>query len=322
MNDLGALLVSAREGRGLTLEDAERDTRISRRYLRALETGQFEVIPAPVYARGFLRSYSQYLGLNPQEMLSLFPREADYPETRDNQKPSRENPIPAQSASRPTWRRPDPEPMPRRPDGRPPQRDERRQGVPAQRPPQQRAAPFEEPPPQPRRAREAAYDDDDGRYEPMIGVDIGVPAPARRIQTDPAAQTRTLVVAVVAIAAILGIVLLAYMISNAGGDDGTDTPPGTGAGGDAADETATRETTATGGSTTTSGIAVTPGVVPAVEGYDIVIARDAIERAGLTVNEIHDKNAAPAGEVVSVAPPAGTPMESGKSVTVVVSDGP
>ena len=54
------------------LEDAERDTRISRRYLQALETEQFDVIPAPVYARGFLRSYSQYLGLDPQEMLALF----------------------------------------------------------------------------------------------------------------------------------------------------------------------------------------------------------------------------------------------------------
>src|SRR5512141_1340254 len=75
MSELGSLLVRAREARGLTLEDAERDTRISRRYLQALESEQFEVIPAPVYARGFLRSYSQYLGLDPQEMLSLFPRE-------------------------------------------------------------------------------------------------------------------------------------------------------------------------------------------------------------------------------------------------------
>ena len=73
MGELGSL----REARGLTLEDAERDTRISRRYLQALESEQFEVIPAPVYARGFLRSYSQYLGLDPQETLAMFPREAD-----------------------------------------------------------------------------------------------------------------------------------------------------------------------------------------------------------------------------------------------------
>ena len=77
MKELGSRLMRARETRGLTLEDAERDTRISRRYLQALETEQFEVIPAPVYARGFLRSYSQYLGLDPGEMLSLFPRDEE-----------------------------------------------------------------------------------------------------------------------------------------------------------------------------------------------------------------------------------------------------
>ncbi len=77
MGELGSLLTRAREARGLTLEDAERDTRISRRYLMALESEQFEVIPAPVYARGFLRSYSQYLGLDPQETLAMFPREDD-----------------------------------------------------------------------------------------------------------------------------------------------------------------------------------------------------------------------------------------------------
>src|SRR3989304_2180233 len=77
MSELGSWLIRAREARGLTLEDAERDTRISRRYLQALESEQFEVIPAPVYARGFLRSYSQYLGLDPQETLAMFPREDD-----------------------------------------------------------------------------------------------------------------------------------------------------------------------------------------------------------------------------------------------------
>ena len=51
MGELGSLLTRAREARGLTIEDAERDTRISRRYLFALEAEQFDVIPAPVYAR-------------------------------------------------------------------------------------------------------------------------------------------------------------------------------------------------------------------------------------------------------------------------------
>src|SRR5206468_3658487 len=38
-----------------------------------LETEDFTVFPAPVYARGFLRTYSRYLGLNPEELLRVFP---------------------------------------------------------------------------------------------------------------------------------------------------------------------------------------------------------------------------------------------------------
>ena len=73
---IGERLIEAREARGLTLEDAERDTRISQRYLQALEAETFNVIPAPVYARGFLRSYSQYLGLETGPLLARFPQDA------------------------------------------------------------------------------------------------------------------------------------------------------------------------------------------------------------------------------------------------------
>ena len=45
----------------------------TRRYLLALETEDFSVFPAPVYARGFLRTYSRYLGLNPDELIRVFP---------------------------------------------------------------------------------------------------------------------------------------------------------------------------------------------------------------------------------------------------------
>ncbi len=72
---IGEQLAQAREARGCTLEDAERDTRISRQYLEALEDEQFDRIPAPVYARGFLRSYSQYLGIEANALLARFPRE-------------------------------------------------------------------------------------------------------------------------------------------------------------------------------------------------------------------------------------------------------
>ncbi len=73
MAELGNTLSRARRARGITLEDAERDTHVSKRYLQALETEEFTAFPAPVYARGFLRTYSRYLGLNPEELIRVFP---------------------------------------------------------------------------------------------------------------------------------------------------------------------------------------------------------------------------------------------------------
>jgi cytoskeletal protein RodZ len=73
MSPLGETLQRARLSRGVTFEEAERVTRISRKYLEALELENFSILPAPVFARGFLRSYADYLGLDPAELLPFFP---------------------------------------------------------------------------------------------------------------------------------------------------------------------------------------------------------------------------------------------------------
>jgi len=73
MSPLGETLRRARLAKGITFDDAERVTRIPRKYLEALEQENFGILPAPVYARGFLRSYAGYLGLNPSELLPFFP---------------------------------------------------------------------------------------------------------------------------------------------------------------------------------------------------------------------------------------------------------
>jgi hypothetical protein len=73
ISPLGEILQRARQERGISIEDAERATRIPRRYLEALEQENFSILPAPVYARGFLRSYSGYLGLDPGQLLPMFP---------------------------------------------------------------------------------------------------------------------------------------------------------------------------------------------------------------------------------------------------------
>lgn len=308
MGELGSLLTRTREARGLTLEDAERDTRISRRYLQALEAEQFEVIPAPVYARGFLRSYSQYLGLDPQEALSMFPREDDpeYQRAADANSPapraSRESPVSPVSAARPTWRTPPPSPQ------EPLQRPEREQEPerPANRPTQLNR-------PAPRKAP-TRITPDDGGWEPVIGVDIGVPNPANRIKTDPAAQTRSMVVAIVALGVIVGAVLVAVLISNLGGGS---PPKGTGI--EATQAAATSPAVTPDVAKTVTGTA--PGVVPTLIGLTEAEANQKLNAAGYLVREIHDKNSAPKGTVFDQDPAAGTERATGQTVTVAISDG-
>ena len=71
MGELGELLRSMREAKGISLEQAEKDTRVRRQYLEALEAEDFEQMPAEVYVRGFLRNYALYLGLDPDEAMAL-----------------------------------------------------------------------------------------------------------------------------------------------------------------------------------------------------------------------------------------------------------
>ena len=70
---LGEELRQARVSNGITLDEAQRATRISRRYLEALENDDHAALPAAVFARGFLRSYAQFLGLDGDELTVHFP---------------------------------------------------------------------------------------------------------------------------------------------------------------------------------------------------------------------------------------------------------
>lgn len=69
MESIGKDLRQAREQLGLTLEEAERATRIRPRYLQAIEDGDLDALPSAVQARGFLRNYADFLGLDSDEIL-------------------------------------------------------------------------------------------------------------------------------------------------------------------------------------------------------------------------------------------------------------
>ncbi len=69
MAGIGEALRSTRERRGLSIAEVAQDTRISPRFLEALESEQFDELPAPVYVRGFIRSYASYLKIESQPLL-------------------------------------------------------------------------------------------------------------------------------------------------------------------------------------------------------------------------------------------------------------
>ena len=71
MTDIGSQLRAAREAKGLTLEQAFKATRIKLSFLEAIEANQFDALPGPVQARGFVRSYANYLGLDGEHLASL-----------------------------------------------------------------------------------------------------------------------------------------------------------------------------------------------------------------------------------------------------------
>lgn len=65
----GPILRERREAMGVTLAEAEVATRIRQKYLAALESDEWDLLPGEVVGRGFLRNYSTYLGLEPTEMI-------------------------------------------------------------------------------------------------------------------------------------------------------------------------------------------------------------------------------------------------------------
>jgi cytoskeletal protein RodZ len=61
---IGRILEQKRKEKGLSLDEVEKATKIRKRYLDGLEREEYAVLPAGVYARGFLKTYANYLGLD------------------------------------------------------------------------------------------------------------------------------------------------------------------------------------------------------------------------------------------------------------------
>jgi hypothetical protein len=97
--EIGNALRTSRERQGIELGQVERETRIRVRYLAALESEQFELLPARAYAKGFLRVYADFLGLDGRLIVAEF--DARFP---DAEQPELV-PAPVRANVAPVWAR-------------------------------------------------------------------------------------------------------------------------------------------------------------------------------------------------------------------------
>jgi Helix-turn-helix domain len=67
-NRIGEVLRRARERREIELSEVEAATRIRVRYLRAIESEEWDVLPGGVYTRAFIRTYGSFLGLDGERL--------------------------------------------------------------------------------------------------------------------------------------------------------------------------------------------------------------------------------------------------------------
>lgn len=75
MESLGERLSKERERRGLSLEEVAAATKIQPRFIQALEENHFEVFPASVFVKGFLKSYAACLKMDASELIELYTKQ-------------------------------------------------------------------------------------------------------------------------------------------------------------------------------------------------------------------------------------------------------
>jgi cytoskeleton protein RodZ len=80
---VGQQLRQARLEQKIPLEQVSEETHIRLHYLEAIEKGDFDDLPSKAHARGFLRSYAGYMGMEPDGLLALLDGEAPQPQAVD-----------------------------------------------------------------------------------------------------------------------------------------------------------------------------------------------------------------------------------------------
>lgn len=75
MKTVGSILKEARAGKHLSFDDVERSTKIRAKFIEAIEADDYNKLPSVFYAKGFVKNYAEFLGLNSNTILAFFRRQ-------------------------------------------------------------------------------------------------------------------------------------------------------------------------------------------------------------------------------------------------------
>lgn len=85
MTGLGDRLKEARTAKGFTLDDLQSITKIQKRYLAGIENEDYSMMPGSFYVRAFIKQYAEAVGLDAEEMLSLYKESVPVAELKDQE---------------------------------------------------------------------------------------------------------------------------------------------------------------------------------------------------------------------------------------------
>ncbi|MFT4048439.1 MAG: helix-turn-helix domain-containing protein [Solirubrobacterales bacterium] len=72
MGEIGETLRERRMSLKIDVHEVEEATKIRAKYLRALENEEYNLLPGSAYVKSFLRTYADYLGLDPRAMVDMY----------------------------------------------------------------------------------------------------------------------------------------------------------------------------------------------------------------------------------------------------------
>jgi cytoskeletal protein RodZ len=97
MPTLGEELKRRREERGTSLNDISEATRIGTRFLKAIESDSFSILPGGIFTRSFIRAYAKQVGMNEDEAISLYQQQITIQTAEPQSSPADQRPrtVPA-----------------------------------------------------------------------------------------------------------------------------------------------------------------------------------------------------------------------------------